>query len=571
MGSLLLFLLCLWPPNPPVGQAISQIPAADPDLLKTATELLEREQFAEILTLIPDSDDIPVDLLYCRGLALAGMSRWAEARAALERARALNPRDKRFPVELAGIALKERRYPESKRRIRDALRLDPGDTYANEFLATLFFLEGNLEAAIKSWNRSGDRPVLEELRSEPSPRTDPVLLDRCYAFAPAETLKLADYVATRARLDSLGVFPRYRFELQPRRDGRFDCIFRPIEKSGWGGTAVEAVISTARGLPYRTLLPEYFNISRRAWNFRSLARWDPNKRRLFTSLSGPLLRDPSWHLGFSVDGRDEIWNVQPSWQADLPPLPEFRLKTLKGSIRLDNLIGDRWSWFTEVQVGSRHYPDLKAWPEVPPGLFAEGVSLGQSVGISNRTLNLPEYRLVLQSDFQGRWGRIFRSAGKAFGTAGGSLEMTWQPAARGSDLRLTGRAAAQKAFGSTPFDAFQFLGLDRDTDLHLRGHRAIRDGRKGAGPAGSGYVLFAAEVDKDIYRSGLWGLVLTPFLDVGKAVDATGYFGSPAWQWDAGIQLRLLILERVFLVFSYGRSLRTGENAFFTSTYGPAY
>ena len=48
---------------------------------------------------------------------------------------------------------------EPGKTLRRALRLAPRDDYTNNFLATIYFLEGNLDAALKYWNRSG-KPLL---------------------------------------------------------------------------------------------------------------------------------------------------------------------------------------------------------------------------------------------------------------------------------------------------------------------------------------------------------------------------------------------------------------------------
>jgi len=78
----------------------------------------------------PDSD-------FARGMELARLERWDEARRAFETGQIKAPRDKRFPLELAGVAFKEGRRPESKRLLRRALRLAPLDRSTLGFLATL--------------------------------------------------------------------------------------------------------------------------------------------------------------------------------------------------------------------------------------------------------------------------------------------------------------------------------------------------------------------------------------------------------------------------------------------------
>src|SRR5258707_10764057 len=110
------------------------------------------------------------------------------------------------------------------------MRLDPKDTYANEFIATIYFLEGNLEAALKYWNRTG-KPEIVEVRSEPALRVRPALLDHAFAFAPASTLTLDEMLTSEARVRRLEIFPSYKIELAARPDGKFDTIFRAQERN----------------------------------------------------------------------------------------------------------------------------------------------------------------------------------------------------------------------------------------------------------------------------------------------------------------------------------------------------
>ena len=70
---------------------------------------------------------------YYYGSALAHLDRWDQARAAFLAGRRLRPNDERFPVELGGVAFKQKRYAEAARWVREGLRLAPSDAYANDF------------------------------------------------------------------------------------------------------------------------------------------------------------------------------------------------------------------------------------------------------------------------------------------------------------------------------------------------------------------------------------------------------------------------------------------------------
>src|SRR5262245_44977063 len=86
---------------------------------------------------------------YSRGIEAAQAESLGVAREQFLEGFTRFPRDARFPVELAGIAYREKRYPEARRYLHTALSLDPANTYAADFLGTLYYLDSSYEAAIK--------------------------------------------------------------------------------------------------------------------------------------------------------------------------------------------------------------------------------------------------------------------------------------------------------------------------------------------------------------------------------------------------------------------------------------
>jgi len=120
-----------------------------------------------------------------RGMDLARAGQWEQARAAFTRAQIAAPFDKRFALELAGVEYRLGDHAAAKRQLHRALGLDPSDPYGNEFLATLYYLDGNYEAALVYWNRIG-KPRLSAVEVDPAPPVPAVLLDRALLLAPAK-------------------------------------------------------------------------------------------------------------------------------------------------------------------------------------------------------------------------------------------------------------------------------------------------------------------------------------------------------------------------------------------------
>jgi len=119
--------------------------------------------------------------------------------------------------------------------------------------------------------------------------------------------------------------------------------------------------------------------------------------------------------------------------------------------------------------------------------------------------------------------------------------------------------------GSGPFDELFMLGLERDNDLGMRGHAGSHDGRKGNAPLGRNYFLSNWEMDKKVFGNSFLALKLGPFLDTGKIIDSPRELGSREWLWDTGVQVKLHVFG-TGVGFSYGRDLRSGNNAFYVRT-----
>jgi tetratricopeptide (TPR) repeat protein len=286
---ILLFLLLMF-----VGQISGQVTTAAPGAANNYVQvkaLYDAGQWEDVVRAVPESRAEPADLELDRGLALAQLGRFDEAEQTLEVGHAGHPRDARFMEEMAGIAYRGKRLSRAKKDLRRALALNPDDTYASNFLASIYFLEGNLEAALTYWNRVG-KPNLSDLTFDPQPKLDPLILDRAFKFSPGSMWTRNQYLTTNAELRELDLFPHTFYELQARRDGTFKLVWRASEEPSWHDLRWRNAVSMLRGLPYLSVYPEFYNWKDKGLNWRSLVRWDDQKRWLETDVAWPLERNP---------------------------------------------------------------------------------------------------------------------------------------------------------------------------------------------------------------------------------------------------------------------------------------
>lgn len=528
----------------------------------------------------PTGASAPPEADFYRGLALAKLLRWNEARAAFAAAEKKAPRDERFPVELAGVAYQQKDFRTAEHELRTALRLAPHDSYALNFLATIYFLRGNLEAALDYWNRE-KLPRVHEIKSLPEPNLHTELFSRAFAFAPLSTLELVQFETTQARLDNLGIFTLYRWELAPVHaaptssdddlPAPFDVIFHSIQRNGFGPNKWTAALSILRGLPYQTVYPEYYNAFHDAVNFTSLVRFDSQKERASAEISAPLQGRPNWRASAWIDGRDERWNISNTFFGAAAPISDLKLRKIEAGAGFRSVQNGRWSWDTGVSFAHRDFQLQNGGPisSIEPdasAFFTDGNSLELS-GRTNYRWLWPQDRITLDASANAVAGRFFAAPLGAYAETNGSVSLSWFPQDQGNDWQMLTRFRAGGTLGMIPFDRLFTLGVERDdNNLWLRGISATHDGRKGNSPMGRDYVLWNSELDKIVYNGGLFQVRVGPLFDVGRIWDASGLFGSRGWLYDPGAQLKVTVLDTFEVVLSYGHDVRSGENTFFGGT-----
>jgi hypothetical protein len=369
------------------GRAQSNL--SDGPVTDRAKQLFAEQRWQEILRLGESAQNPSADFDFYYGSALAQLGRLVDAEQAFTAGARLQPRDKRFPLELAGVAFKQKQYTRAAHYLRRALRLDPHDSYGNDFLGTVYFLHENIEAALKYWNRV-DKPRIAEVRTAPVPQVNAALLDRAFAFAPADMLRLPDLLTTDVRIRGLGIFPSYQFDLQARDDGNIDVLFRNRERDGWGQGKLEKLFLLFRGLPFLSITPEAYNLRHQGINFVALYRWDAEKRRLSAELSGPFKGNPKFRYGLIADLRSENWNIRNSFQGPAPLLGSLNMRREAVGVNFSSFENGRWRWSAGAEASHRDFRSVIPGVTLTPSLLAKGFQLKQSAQLDAALQRWPE-------------------------------------------------------------------------------------------------------------------------------------------------------------------------------------
>jgi tetratricopeptide (TPR) repeat protein len=518
--------------------------------------LFDQERWEELAKF--GSSEQSADACFYYASALAHLGRWNEARRAFLAGLRLWTEDPRFPTELAGVAFKEKNYRAAEAWLRRAVELRPRDPYINDFLATVFFMEGNRDAAVKYWNRV-DKPRIESIVFQPTAKVRPALLDRAFAFSRASMLTASDLFSTQARLDALGVFRTANLRLQARQEGAFDVVVDNSERDGCGDRKWQCLIGIFGELPARTVAFDYFNVAGKAINVRSLVRWDADKRRLRAELETPLERSPSRHLRVAADLREENWAIRHSFAGPASLVAALKLEREALEAEFTDVVSGNWNWSAATEFSSRSYHH--AMGSLGSGLLRSGYELKQAFTTRRRLLRLPEQRLILGAEARADVGRLWAEPAEHFATLSAGLRLNWFPEHTGDRYQFDQRFRLGATRGHPPFDELFMLGVLGDTDLLMRAHIATRDGKKGSAPIGRNYFVSNWELKRRIGWLAPVEMRVGPFVDSGKIGDPDSGLGSRNWLWDAGIEARLEVFGFA-VALSYARDLRAGKNAF---------
>jgi len=545
-----------------VGLTVGQS-SPGPDPVEKAKQLIEKQQWQEVVSLAESTPNRSPELNYLYGTALAHLERWSQAHATFKDGERNLPSDERFPLELAGVDFKQKRYADAASHLRRALRLNPKDSYASEFLATVYFLQGNLEAAVKYWNRV-NKPKIASVLAEPKPRVIPALLDHAFTFAPASTLQLSDLLATQTRIHGLGIFSSYNFDLKARDDGQFDVVFRNHENKGFGANKWEVLLNIFHDLPEQTVNLEFDNYHNQAINFISMYRWDAEKRRVQAEVSSPLGLDAKRHVSFGLDLRGENWDIRESSSDQASVLGSFNMRREAVHAQITTFQAARWNWSASAELSHRDFRDISFGSVLTPDLLTRGYQLKQITEVKADLWRLPERRFTLSAGVSSDAGHTWSAPDHTFEKLQASLRLHWFPQAKGDDYQTNHLLRAGKTWGTIPFDELFTLGGIGDNDLVMRGHITTHHGRKGSGPLGENYFLSNWEVDKNVFQNSLLAVKLGPFVDTGKITDPHPGLGSDGWLWDTGAQAKFKVFG-IGVAVVYGKDLRTGNNAFFVT------
>src|SRR5438093_1896054 len=266
------------------------------------------------------------------GIAYTAMKEYQKAEDTLKEGSQRYPQDPRLHNQLADFYLTNNDREAAKSELRRSLVIDPSNNYASDLLATINMSEGAVQAALRSWNKSG-RPVINDNLHNYYLTVGHWLVRDAVAFHPAGVLRYEEWKTTESRLLETDNFINVGIEVEPTRvPDQYNAIVRTTTK---GNSWRDFLFGIVKGAPVQTSYVDFWNIGNSGINFNGNYRWESNRRRIDGRLKVPIPWPGLFHLEVGNNWRAERWDVSTKVRPELKSnsLLDYKANALRVHIK----------------------------------------------------------------------------------------------------------------------------------------------------------------------------------------------------------------------------------------------
>ena len=533
-------------------QAFSQL-----DEARQAIERGENVRAANILAM-ELADRPSVDAFLLLGTVYVNMREFEKAEDILNEATDRYPGDVRVLNALGDLHLANKDVEAAKTALRRALRVDPANNYASDLLATIDMSEGEVQSALRAWNKT-NRPVVDDILHNYNLSFGSWVVRKAVAFHPAGALRYSEWKTTEARLLETGNFTNVGLEVEPTTiPDQYNAVVRTTAKTNSFG---DFLFNLVKGVPFSTSYFDLWNIKNSGINFNSNYRWEWDRRRFEGKFDVPLPFPGLLLTEFGDTWRSEHWNTSPN-------------------IVEEDLADARFLYKANIlRFYAKQIPHYKF--DIGGGLeYRNRAASGNLPQIATDSRNVGKFSLetnirIVDRRYQNRLhveGYVARDSILGDISFSGGVAQLDNRVTLSRDNRsyLDWTLKGGTSRGTVPVEDYFVLGVDtRNPRNPLRGHMAADHGTYGRGPMGTDFVLFNMDVERRITTLPLFNTLNIPFLtvkwevflDAAKTFDFNHIFkGGKLWV-DTGGGLRFETPTQSFNLI-YGRSLRDGTAVF---------
>lgn len=525
-----------------------------------ARQAIDRGEYVRAVNILSASlaDRPTADTYLYLGVAYHHMKEFQKAEDVLHEGADRYPQDARFHNELAAVALSNNDVDQAKSALHHALAVDPSNSEASDLLATIDMSEGEVQSALRSWNKSG-RPIVDDILHNYYLNFGSWVVREAVAFHPAGVLRYDQWKTTELRLLETDNFMNVGIEVEPTPlPDRYNAVVRTTSKTN---LLSDIAFSLLRGAPYRTTYLDLWNLGNSGINFNGNYRWDTDRRRLGGQFKIPVPLPGLLHLEVGDTWRSERWDLSPSIRPEARPRARFQYKANSIRLHMKHIPHYR------VEIGGGfEYVNRAASGDLPE-LSTDGGNTGKFALDSSFRLADGRYQNRLRLEGFAARRSILGDMNYTGGTAELNNRFTLSKDTR-TYLDWTVKGGTSR--GRLPVEDYFMLGLDVQPRHPLRGHTVAEHGRFGHGPMGTDFVLFNFDVDRRLVTVPLFNSVNISYLTVkwelffdgAKTFDRNRIFKQGKLWLDTGGGLRFETPTHSFNIV-YGRSLRDGAGVLF--------
>src|SRR5437870_6974582 len=521
---------------------------------------MDRGEYVRAVTILSEAlatRPMPDTYLYL-GIAYHHMKEYQKAEDVLNEGSKRYPDDPRFHNELANVFLENNDIDAAKSELQRALAVDPNNNYASDELANIDLSEGELQSALRSWNKSG-RPFINDILHNYYLNFGSWVVRRAVTFHPSGTLHYSEWKTTESRLLETDNFANVGLEIEPTRiPDQYNAVVRTATKTN---SRTDFLFNLLKGAPVHTSYVDVWNIGNSGINFNGNYRWDTDRRRAEGRLKIPVPIAGLVHLEIGNTWRYERWDLSPTIRPESRPRARFDYKANALQVRVKHIPHYR----VEVAAGFEYRN--RAARGALPELFSDSRNPGQfSVETNLRLLDGKHQNRLHLEAFAARRSVI----GNTQFTGGVAELKNRVTLSRPTRTYLNWSLKGGTARGALPVEDYFVLGLDTHPANLLRGHTVADHGRYGRGPMGTDFVLMNTDIERRLATIPFFNTVSIPFISVkwnlffdgAKTWDRNRIFRQSKLLLDTGGGLRFETPTYSFNLV-YGRSLREGKNVLF--------
>lgn len=451
-------------------------------------------------------------------------------------------------TELAGLRFLAGDLDSVPKLLEKSLDLDPTQSYAREFLGTVYYLQGRKLRAVQTWNRLG-QPRIHSISYLVPEGAAPPLVDRLAKINEHEVLQHHKLLQAQWTLEMLHLGERLDFRLRPRSESLWDLELATAPPNPLGWLPEAGLLNAASLLTYRRIGFQFPREPLRNVHMELGLGGHPAHRDLRASTWFRFLSLYPDALELNLSVWEEAWS-----------LPSGADRVSVGGNRLESRYRVVLPYRQSIKFTAGYQQQFGDLAQLE-GLLNERHVARVGLGWQGR-IGLDGDEAV-RLDF-GLEGRAFFAVGTGSDSGrqlDGHMVFRWLVRdSSATSVRISVKNG--RSTGLVPLNDLYHLGVGPGNPLPLRAHKTVQRGRNGVAPLAPNCVLVNVDLTHGLFRWGILGVVGRAFFDAAR-VNRTALGMTPhGWYRDAGAGLAVNILGREVLQITWAHDLRDGRSVF---------